>query len=74
MSPTEHGTCEQDAPGGHPAHLGHPQQRPVWGRHCIAMTVWALGVFVAASTVRNILLRPRPRKAPAAAVQADAGQ
>jgi len=34
------------------------------------MTMWALGVFVAASTVRNILLRPRPRTAPAAAKQA----
>ena len=24
------------------------------------MTLWGLGVFIAASTVRNILLRPRP--------------
>jgi len=25
------------------------------------MVLWGLGVFIAASTVRNILLRPRPR-------------
>jgi len=50
------------------------EANPIWGRHRIAMTLWALGVFAAASTVRNILLRPRPRKAPAAAAQADAGR
>ena len=37
------------------------RQNPLWGRHRIAMVLWGLGVFVAASTVRNILLRPRPR-------------
>jgi transposase InsO family protein len=31
------------------------------------MTVWTLRVFVAASTVRNVLLRPAPPKAPATA-------
>jgi transposase len=31
------------------------RQNPLWGRHRIAMTLWGLGVFVAASTVRNIL-------------------
>jgi transposase InsO family protein len=36
-------------------------QNPLWGRHRIAMVMWGLGVFVAASTVRNILVRPRPR-------------
>jgi transposase InsO family protein len=37
------------------------RQNPLWGRHRTAMVLWGLGVFVAASTVRNILLRPRPR-------------
>ena len=46
------------------------EANPHFGRHRIAMTLWALGVFVAASTVRNILLRPKPRTAPAAAKQA----
>jgi len=36
------------------------RQNPLWGRHRTAMVLWGLGVFVAASTVRNILLRPRP--------------
>jgi transposase InsO family protein len=36
------------------------KQNPLWGRHRIAMTTWGLGVFVAASTVRDILKRPRP--------------
>jgi len=38
------------------------QQNPIRGKERIAMTLWGLGVFVAASTVRNILLRPRPRR------------
>ena len=42
---------------------------PHWGRHRVAMAIWALGIFVAASTVRNVLLRPKPRTAPAAAAQ-----
>ena len=37
------------------------EQNPMWGRHRIAMTLWALGVFVSATTVRDILLRPRTR-------------
>jgi putative transposase len=37
------------------------RQNPLWGRHRIAMTLWGLGVFVAASTARSILLRPRPK-------------
>ena len=36
------------------------RQNPLWGRWRIAMTLWGLGVFVAASTVRNILRGPRP--------------
>ncbi len=44
------------------------RRNPLWGRHRIAMTVWALGVFVSATAVRDILLRPRPkRSAPQAA-------
>jgi transposase InsO family protein len=38
------------------------QQNPMWGKERIAMTLWGLGIFVAASTVRNILRRPRPRR------------
>jgi len=42
---------------------------PDWGKRQIAMTVQALGIFVAASTARNILLRPRPKdEAPTSAV------
>jgi len=42
---------------------------PEWGRRRIALVLGTLGVFLAASTVRSILLRPRPRPkgAPAAA-------
>lgn len=43
-------------------------QNPTWGRHRIAMTLWAMGVFLAPSTVRDILLRPRPEE-PIPAVQ-----
>jgi transposase InsO family protein len=43
------------------------EANPYVGRDRIANTVWLLGVFVAASTVRNILLQPKPRNAPAAA-------
>ena len=38
---------------------------PHFGRNRIANTVWLLGVFVAASTVRNVLLQPKPKNAPA---------
>jgi len=37
---------------------------PHWGRRRIAMTIQALGTFIAASTVRNILIKRRPRMAP----------
>ena len=46
------------------------RQNPLWGRWRIAMTLWGLGVFVAASTVRNILLRPRPEASAPAPAQA----
>jgi transposase len=46
------------------------QQNPLWGRWRIAMVLWGLGVFVAASAVRNILLRPRPEASTAAPAQA----
>ncbi len=35
-------------------------RNPMWGRHRMAMTLWVLGVFISATTVRDILLRPRP--------------
>jgi transposase len=41
---------------------GSFQQDPMWGKERIAMTLWGLGVFIGASTVRNILRRPRPRR------------
>jgi len=41
-----------------------------WGRRRIALVLGALGVFLAASTVRNILLRARPRRAGAPAAAA----
>jgi transposase InsO family protein len=34
-----------------------------WGRRHFALVLGTLGIFLAASTVRNILLRPRPRSA-----------
>jgi transposase len=42
---------------------------PGWGRRRIALVLGTLGIFLAASTVRNILLRPKPRSqgTPAAA-------
>ena len=36
------------------------RENPGWGRHRIAMQAWLLKAFVAASTVRNILQRPKP--------------
>ena len=50
------------------------RRNPLWGRHRIAMTLWALGVFVAASTVRNILLRPRPNGLAPQSATADKGE
>ena len=43
------------------------EANPQFGRHRIASILWLLGVFVAASTVRNILLQPKPKNAPATA-------
>ena len=43
------------------------EANPYFGRKRIASILWLLEVFVAASTVRNVLLRPKPRTAPAAA-------
>ena len=43
-----------------------------FGRQRIANILWLLGVFVAASTVRNVLLQPKSRNAPAAAKAQDA--
>ena len=34
---------------------------PEWGRRHIALILGTLGIFLAASTVRNILLRPKPQ-------------
>ena len=48
------------------------EANPHFGRNRIANTIWLLGVFVAASTVRNVLLRPKPRTAPSAAKAQDA--
>jgi transposase InsO family protein len=43
------------------------EANPYVGRHRIASILWLLGVFVAASTVRNVLLQPKPKTAPASA-------
>ena len=43
------------------------EANPYVGRHRIASILWLLGVFVGASTVRNILLQPKPKNAPATA-------
>ena len=43
------------------------EANPYVGRHRIASILWLLGVFVAASTVRNVLLQPKPKNAPAVA-------
>ena len=43
------------------------EANPYFGRHRIASILWLLGVFVAASTVRNVLVQPKPRRAPAGA-------
>jgi putative transposase len=50
-------------------------RNPMWGRHRIAMTLWVLGVFISATTVRDILLRPRPEaSSPAPAQAKEAGK
>jgi transposase InsO family protein len=43
------------------------EEDPQFGRNRIANILWLLGAFVAASTVRNVLLQPKPRTAPAPA-------
>ncbi|HUW10279.1 MAG TPA: DDE-type integrase/transposase/recombinase [Anaerolineae bacterium] len=43
------------------------EANPYVGWDRIASILWLLGVFVGASTVRNILLQPKPKNAPAAA-------
>jgi putative transposase len=47
------------------------RQNPMWGRHRTAMTMWALGVFISAATVRDILLRPRPKPPTPASAKAE---
>lgn len=47
---------------------------PHWGRRRIAMMMRLLGVFIAGSTVRNVLLRPRPRPARPAPLPAAGAQ
>jgi transposase InsO family protein len=46
-------------------------RNPMWGRHRIAMTMWVLGVFISATTVRDILLRPKPQASTPAPAQAN---
>ena len=46
------------------------RQNPMWGRHRMAMTLWVLGAFISATTVRDILLRPRPKTSTPLPVQA----
>jgi len=46
-------------------------RNPMWGRHRTAMTMWALGVFISATTVRDILLRPKPKTSGQAPAQAE---
>ncbi|MBI4231632.1 transposase [Candidatus Peregrinibacteria bacterium] len=36
------------------------EENPTWGRWRIAYFIWKLGTFISPSTVRNILLRPKP--------------
>jgi transposase InsO family protein len=59
---------KQECPRKTPAELARMiwsvfEANPHFGRNRIAMTMWTLRVFVAASTVRNILLRPKPTTA-----------
>jgi len=48
------------------------RQNPMWGRHRIAMTMWVLGAFISATTVRDILLRPKPEASSPAPAQGQA--
>ena len=43
------------------------EANPQFGRKRIANILWLLEVFVAASTIRNVLLQPKPRTAPGGA-------
>jgi putative transposase len=47
------------------------RRNPMWGRHRMAMTLWALGVFIPATTVRDILLRPKPEASSPVPAQAE---
>jgi len=47
------------------------RQNPMWGRHRMAMTLWGLGVFISATTVRDILLRPKPKASSLVPAQAE---
>ena len=65
-------TLQTESPRKTPAELARMiwdifEANPYVGRNRIASILWLLGVFVAASTVRNVLLRPKPRTAPAVA-------
>lgn len=60
---------KQESPRKTPADLARMiweilEANPYVGRDRIANTIWLLGVFVSASTVRNVLLRPKPKNAP----------
>ncbi len=46
-------------------------RNPMWDRHRTAMTMWALGVFISATTVRDILLRSRPKASTPAPARAE---
>jgi len=64
--------ADRESPGKTPREIAQMiweifEANPHFGRKRLASILWLLGVFVAASTVRNVLLRPRPRSAPAAA-------
>jgi len=61
--------AKQESPRKTPAELAGMiwdifESNPCVGRNRIANIIWLLGVFVSASTVRNVLLRPRPKNAP----------
>lgn len=47
------------------------RRNPMWGRHRMAMTLWALGVFISATAVRDILLRPKPEASSPVPAQAE---
>ena len=47
---------------------------PQWGRRRISLTLGSLEIFLAASTVRNLLMRPRPQPVGAAGAAAKAPQ